>query len=636
MSKSKLCIIVLALVVVMLGAVQANAQYTPAENFYTAGSSAQFNTFGVAAIGTSNNGICGQHHWTGKSGGKAYQPTSSTQNGTYSITLVDPRSGSILAEPANLWVAWDNNAVNQVSGNGVVCFYASVDSIVGVRAYAARAYLSISSNASGATDASTNTFGGATVVDQVPLVGAGEPLPAVIYNIINNAVLNAANTDIRPEDAKFATMRALTTLGSQVTGRGVTGWGYGPSPIGTAILSSQSSTIANPVDFTLDCSDTDPVNSSINAGCGGGSTNIREYFEVPIGAAPVMIVANVSNTGSGHLGDGHYSNINRFVLRNVLEGTLPYVRDIGYNTTYNAGPPTTWTTTEAAVPLNVFVREPLSGTYNTTEWSVPMSLEMDGSQYHPGFVVGMETGVTPTDTTPVCGTKPFTAANCSTSSGNPLWMVNSVGGFRGRAVGTGEMITAVNGNADTIGFAFWGFSTYQGKANIKYLSVDGVDPLYSGPSSNPGGVGVFPSCTTNSNGYATACPNLSFPNIVNGSYPIWSNYRLIWDPFTSSTNIAPYVVAAAQTASDPSTGLVTDFVPVQYMQTFHSHYTQVVSDSGAAYGGNNGFKTAENGESQLVNIPETGGDMGGAVLTIQSEVDYLLDTGGNQQVGQFQ
>lgn len=634
--KSKLCIAASALVMALLGGASANAQYTPSENFYTAGSSAQFNTFGVAAIGTNNNGICGQHHWTGKNAGKAYPSGSSTQNGTYTITLVDPRSGSIVAEPANLWVAWDNNAVNQVAGNGVVCFYASVDSIVGVRAYAARAYLSISSNASGASDASTPA--GSTVIDQVPLVGAGEALPAAIYNIINNAVLNAANTDIRPEDAKFATMRALTTLGSQVTGRGVTGWGYGPGPIGTAIQSSQSTTIANPVDFTLDCSDTDPVNVNINQGCGGGADNIREYFEVPIGAAPVMVIANVSNTGTGHLGDGKYTNINKNILHNVLEGTIPYVRDIGYNVTYTAGSPNTWTTTETAVPLNVFLREPLSGTYNTMEWSVPMSLEMDGTQYHPGFVVGMETGVTPSDTTPVCTTKPFTAANCATSSGNPLWQVNSYGGFRGRAIGTGEMVTAVNAttNPDTIGFAFWGFSTYQGKTNIKYLDVDGVDPLYSGPTANSNGVGVFPQCTTNSNGYATSCPNLLFPNIINGSYPIWSKYRLIWDPFTQNTNIAPYVVAAAQTFSDPTVGLVTDFLPAQYMQTFHSHYTQVVSDSGAAYSGNNGFKTAVNGSSQTVNVPETGGDMGGAVLTIQSELDFLTDTGGNQQVGLFE
>ena len=614
MLKSKLCITALALGVAMLGVVRANAQtYAPAENFYTAGSSAQFNTFGIAASYAPVGALCGTNHWSGKNGGSA-----SPNTGNLSITLVDPRSGSIVAEPANIWIAWDNNAANGVAGQGVVCFYASVDSIVGVRAYAARATLSLSANASGASDVNP---------DLVPLIGQGSALPAAIYNIVNNAVINAANTDIRPEDAKFATMRVLTGLGSQITGRGVTGLGYGPSPIGTALLSSQSGTRANPVDFTLDCTDTDPINSSISGGCGAGATNIREYFEVPIGAAPVMVIANVSNTGSGHLGDGNYSNINRFILRQVLEGTLPYVRDIGYNTTYNATS-NTWGTSEAAVPINTFIREPLSGTYNTMEWSIPMALEMEGVLFHVGTVNGQETGVTPSAGTS-CTTKPFNASNCTTSSGNPLWMVNSVGGFRGRAIGTGEMVTAVNSasNPDTIGYSFWGFSNFQGKANLKYLTVDGVDPLYSGPSANPNGVGVLPGCTVNGSNYATACPNLTFPNLINGSYPIWSKYRLIWDPFTSSTNIAKFMVKYAQTASDPTTGAVTDFLPAAYMQTFHSHFIQITSDTGHAFTGNNGFKSK---------VPETGGDMGGAVLTIQSELDFILDTGGNQQVNQYQ
>jgi hypothetical protein len=62
------------------------------------------------------------------------------------------------------------------------------------------------------------------------------------------------------------------------------------------------------------------------------------------------------------------------------------------------------------------------------------------------------------------------------------------------------------------------------------------------------------------------------------------------------------------------------------MQTFHSHYAQVVTDAGVAYTGNNGFKTG---------VPETGGDMGGAVLTIQSELDFLNDFN-NQQIQQQQ
>jgi len=65
-------------------------------------------------------------------------------------------------------------------------------------------------------------------------------------------------------------------------------------------------------------------------------------------------------------------------------------------------------------------------------------------------------------------------------------------------------------------------------------------------------------------------------------------------------------------------------VPVKNLQSFRSHYAQVVRDNGIAFGANNGFKAG---------VPETGGDAGGLVMTIQSELDFIADSGGNQQVG---
>lgn len=579
MKKSRIVLAALSLSAALLCASNAEAQYAPSLNFYTAGSSAQFNTFGIAASYTipGNSGpLCGTHHWSKKS-------TSALP-----ITIFDPRSSSIIAEPANIWIAWDTNAANQVANAGVICLYASVDSIVGVRAYQARATVQLAAGLSGSADANP---------DLVPLIGQGEALPASIYAAVNGVVLNAANTDIRPEDAKFATMRIMTPLGTQVTGRAVTGQGYGPSPIGTAIKSSQSSAIANPVDFAIDPGDVDPINSA---------NSVRPYFDVAIGAAPIMVVANVSNTASGHLGDGNFTNINRFMLAKALEGNITHIRDLGYT----PGLPD--------VPFHVFIREPLSGTYNTMEFTIPMAREIEGDSFSPGTVNGQEAGVTPSNTS--CTTTP-----CAVESGNPLWHVASNGSTRGRVVGSGEMITTVNATADSLGYSFWGFSSFQGKANLKYLTVDGVDPLYSGPSANPNGAGVLPGCATTGN-YATSCPVIPFTNIINGTYPIWSKYRLMWDPATASTNIAATVVSYAQKASQPGVGVITDFLPAGNMQTFRSHYTQVVRDNGTAYTGNNGFKSG---------IPETGGDMGGAVLTIQSELDFINDTGG-QQISQQQ
>ncbi|MGB8260662.1 MAG: hypothetical protein WCE75_09940 [Terracidiphilus sp.] len=614
--------------------------YQPSEFFTTAGSSAQFNTFGIAAAysitipngsGTTTlSPLCGTHHWSAKN--------SSTSG--KSIVIYDPRSSSIPVEPANLWVVWNDAAAN-LAANGAVCYFASVDSIVGVRSYFANATLQIGSgwvNQAGA--------------NLVPLIGNDTTLPQNIYNIINNSLITAANTDIRAEDAKFATIRSLTAAGTQVSARAVTGLGYGTSGSGTgsAIKSSFSTTVANPTDFAMACFATSSGQSCETDSISGAPTP-REYVDVSIGAAPVMVFINTNNTANGHLGDGNYTNINRFILARALKGGIIHTRDLAYNAPalptaggQGQGTPQTY----PDVPLNVFLREPLSGTYNTMEWSIPNSSEIDAFAWSPGIVSGQETGVNPSVTAtctytgfslPGTGTTIVPLANtpCGlasvTNAGNPLWQVASNGATRGRAVGTGEMVKAVNAVADSLGYAFWGFSNFAGYNNIKYLTVDGVDPLFgtTTATANPGGVGVFPTCQTTS-GVATSCLQIPFTNILNGTYPIWSKYRLIYDPFTyAQGNIAPTVVTYAQYASDPVNGVIQDMVPANAMQVFHSHYAQQVVDqpiaasgggSYSAYSPNNGFKTG---------VPETGGDMGGAVLTINSELDFINDVG-NQQV----
>jgi len=613
MMKSKLLVAALALVA-SLSAVNASAQYAPAENFYTAGSSAQFNTFGVAAalpIAPSAYPLCGSNHWSKKNG----SVSANTQ-----IVLHDPRSGAvgsgtfIADEPANIWIVWDNNAQNGVAGAGVVCFFAAVDSIVGVREYEARGSVTLGSSLVGTAGANL-----------VPLIGADTTLPASIYNIVNGAILNAANTDIRPEDALFATVRALTPIGQFMSGRGVTGLGYGPNKttlgtIGTTIKSSQSSTVANPVAFSIVCTDHDPITGA--TGC-GATSGLREYFEEPLGAAPVLVIANVSNNATGHLGDGNYTNINRFALSNALLGNVNHIRDLGYTANVSFNPYVStlpaYGQNEPDEPLHVFVREPISGTYNTVEWSIPNSLEINGTHFAAGIVSGQENSIDPANNS--CSVVP-----CTVDSGNPFWNIASNGSTRGRAIGTGEMVSAVVNTPDSIGYAFWGFSNFQGKTGIKYLTVDGVDPLYSGPTANPNGIGVLPTCTT-SGGLVTSCPNLTFPNLVEGNYPIWSKYRLLWDPYTASTNLASTIVIDVQNASAPSTGIITDLLPINYLQVFHSHFAQQDTYSGGAVVADNGFKPG---------VPETGGDMGGAVLTIASELDFINDTGGNQQVNLLQ
>jgi hypothetical protein len=130
MKNLKTCLAALSLVAALLCATNAHAVTPPQATFYAMGSSAQFNTWGLAAGATIFSGgpLCGTHHWTQKSGG-----------GTH-ISMFDPRSGSILNEDGNIWIVW-NDAAAAGNPGGFLCFYLTVDSIVGVRGYQASGQL---------------------------------------------------------------------------------------------------------------------------------------------------------------------------------------------------------------------------------------------------------------------------------------------------------------------------------------------------------------------------------------------------------------------------------------------------------------------------------------------------------------
>ena len=593
---STLYMVALSLAATLMAGTAASAQFVPAESYFAVGSSSQFSTMALAGGVTVFSGgpLCGTHHWTQKNPG-----------GANTIAAHDARQiglETVLDAPGDIWIEW-NDAAATHSPNAVVCFYLRVDSVIGVRAFQASATLVLPTGLAGTADGNI-----------VPLLGFGEPLPSNIQNIVNGAKFNVAHTDIRPEDAKFATMRALTSQGSQVTGRSSTGLGYGPFPIGTVIQSGVSGAIAQPVDFAIDPGDNDPITQG----------PVRRYAEIPVGITPVMVIANYSNTGSGHFGDPvlAITDINLNTLAMMLAGgpvisTPPAVNttNVGFHIRDISTAPGA---SAAADPgIHTFIREPLSGAYNTMEWCGPNSSRIAGD---PRFALGQ-----------VAGQDANVAAN-------PLSQVTANTGTRKRVIGSGEMVAQVNNTVDGFGYSFWNFSSFQGRDctssscvngtnALKYLSVEGVEPLYSGSTANPDGVGVLPQCTT-SGGVIVSCPQLPFTHIVDGTYPIWSKYRAIYDA-TDPTNIAVTLIgtyAQEITANPlnpgtPGSGILTDFVPMKNVQTFRSHYAQVVRSNGVAFSPNNGFKSG---------IPETGGDAGGLVLSIQSELDFIADTGGQQ------
>ena len=494
--------------------------------FNVAGSSAMFNTFALAGYGSAT---CGGNIWTFKNGAQG----------------VDLRGGGAPVQTGNVWIEWDNS-----TSPTVVCSYLSVDSVVGNQLYFAQptSVLNILEPA------------GTAGMNLVPtLTDTAGGLPSAVIAALESQAFNAAMTDIRPEDALFATNRALGTLNTV----NYNGLGYGPGPVGTPIQSFFSSKEATPVGFAL--TGTDPISGQ----------KAKSWTTLSVGAEPVLIFVNTTQTSGGN-GDfsnsNAFQNINRLDLTLALNGTYPYTRDISSATGLQA------------VPVNVCLREPTSGTYNTLEFSIPRSVEINSTQ---------ELGVNP-----------------GVPGGNPLNIANAYsGGWRRRVIGTGEMVAQVanSANGDVLGYAFWSTGNFANvQADVRYLTLDGVDPIFP---SYSGGT-LPPNCTSGCAG------EVSFTNVINGSYPAWTILRIA----TAKTPPAG-VQALLTNAQNAAINTIPDFVPFQYngsqyLTVFHSHFSR--PNTKCATGVSNG-----NGSEPV----ECGGDEGGGVFTLQADLDNYTDTG---------
>ena len=495
----------------VLLALGANSYATTTVEFNAVGATVLFNTFGLAAVSSSS---CGTNVWTYKKGASG----------------IDGRSSSIPPETGNIWIVW-NTAETQV------CAYLGIDATVGAQLYFAtpRATLSIPS--------SEVLANGANLIPTL----TDTPLPQAVYNAVNGVAFNAAILDGRPEAALFAETRALAALDTVH----YDGLGYGPGPIGVPIESTFSSNEVTPVLFAI--SGADPIS---------GQT-VPAWTATKLGAGPEIIFVNTGNTGS--TGDfsntAAFQNVNRFELSLALNGSLPYTSDLS---------PTAGLTAE---PLNIVLRDPLSGAYNTVEFCIPRSVEVGSTQ---------ELGVNPT-----------------AAGGNPLDLASAGGGWRKRAISSSEEVSQVgtDSNGNVLGYTFWSTGNFANVVgNTRYLTVDGVDPLFPSYAG-----GSFPTCTA-------PCPGIvTFTNVLNGSYPIWSIYRVV-----SATKVPSGVSALITAAQTEASTTIPDFVPISELQVFRSHYTL----SGKP--GSNGLASGTH---------ESGGDVGGAVLPVQADLDYFTDTG---------
>jgi len=454
---------------------------------------------------------------------------------------VDNR-GTGLLETGNVWIVWDNS-----SSPTKVCSYIAVDSIIGQQLFFA-------------APASTFNilFPAGTAGDNLIPTLTDTPIPQAVINVLEGQPFNAAPTDIRPEDALFEETRVLAPLDTVH----YNGLGYGPGPVGASIKSAFSTKTSTPAIYAL--SGTDPIT---------GQT-IPATKTIDVGVQVVVAIVNAqqgSGQNSGHFGDStSFFNLNRRDWTLAVNGGYAYTKDL------------TSVPGQGTVPLNVVAREPLSGTFTTLEFNIPRNAETASTQ---------ELNVNPAQgqgTT--CPGQPC---------GNPLFLSNGAG-WRKRAIGNGEEIAQVGtaANGDSLGYAFWSVGNLAGQSpNIRYLQVDGVDPINLSYVD-----GTLPTCTA-------PCPGIvSFANVASGNYPVWNTLRVV-----SHKPIPAGVTALIAGAQHQVVDFLPDFLPLSAMGVLRSHYKQ----SGIV---------AANGSGGACNFAETGGDVGGAVITIQGDQDYCAAT----------
>jgi len=575
---------------------------TPVINTIIAGSSAMWQTLALGAY-DDDNGIPGTavpplfHYVNNTSGAGAAEQR---------FFLWDSRpdvfaAGNDVKDKGGIWIVWDsfsNDAGVHCTPN--VWAYIQTDSVVGNRAFFGGAgaagsafgdFVTVGANGWFADDGkiSSTLWGDGTAglfpsVNNIP--------PPFIQNLFvapvagGTNLVNVGATDIRPEDAFYAQTRANTTRQPALGVAGdLVGLGYnsnntisaGTAPdnsnvapctgtsklanlVGTPIASSLTGSTFGVVAFNL--TGVDPFTCN----------PIPAFSTIAVGASPIVFFH--SNNG-GQLGTAGATPTS--LLADASESELEQVFS-GQANGLAAGKVFA-ACTSCQGNFAVYLREPLSGTYNTVEETV---------MRHPSTLANsrfpMETGIDPT-----------------VANNNPLTNING----RYRAIGTGEEVTSVlqsvaNHAIDGIGYSFFSFGNFnpvKDSANVSYIRLNGIDPLWHnyipgtlgitdpgqpatagflpGSTDAPGTcAGHFPCAESlmwkADNTGSAATTSYSFPNLRNGSYPSWSVIRLV-----------------AATASSLATALVNN--SQKYVVSTVPDYVPFGAVSCPASGSINGF-----------------------------------------------
>jgi hypothetical protein len=592
----------LVLSALAVGASIVQAQ-SPTLHVVGAASTSSFLSAAIAAdqlalneIANNNTGSTQQtFHWTAKN----------------SANIVDNRSSLILPAVGNVFVVWIASNTDPTGNTGVTDIWTaeSVDATVAVRSFSAQqatgsgAQLQLIPAVAGNLVSPTSLWPDNTAdVSLVPATNVSSAI-GTSSNGTGDAYINVALADIRPEDALYATTRALAKLNTTT----YAGLGYigANKNVGEPIYTAQGTgTQATPVLFALSGGE-DPITH----------ITVPDYTSISVGAAPLIFVLNNGGTYSSSTSNlvTGVGTTGPFPLAHLFDGTTAA-------DTHNAafgGPGD-----GLGTPLTLFLREPISAAGSVAE-----------------FTLFRTTGNTK-DSQEVGVINPYDAPY------NPLNLATPTHGVRERALSTSEVVGksgaggyGLLGISNSLGYILFSFSNAAklDTTSFNYLTLDGVDPL-----SIPGTVNQE---LPNSALFAGGIPNQanvwgagnpSFPTLRNGTYKSWTTLRyLVPNSLIGADPYGPDVLA--QTAQDTVDTGSTDFVPFYTssgsdgLDVYRSHFKQ----SGKV--GNNGSVTAANsfdGGNTLGGGEESGGDVGGAIegpfgVTLPSTTGTAITSGTN-------
>lgn len=552
------------------------------------GSSAQFlgTMIGMSQLAFNNKGGNCIYHWTQKNAMLAHDNRDSLNR--------------ILDETGNMGIVWIASCSDVTGNTGItdVWLDGQYDSTLGVRLFSAQQ--KAPNAGSGATIYLASSIIGGTASNNLVLPNnlwadnaADVAIPANMVSYIGNAVtasslhVNMGLTDIRPEDALYATTRTKAALNTTTWA----GLGYvGPTAqIGAPIYTAQSGSTSNftPIGFALS-GGKDPISG----------VTVPAYTTIPVGAAPIVFIYNnggvfsngLADLKTGVKGDGTANVAGSYKLANLFDGTSSCDTNNAAFTNGGDG---------LASAITIYLREPLSGTMNTTEFTTFRTAGNTKDSQEVGVI------------------------NPTRAPYNPL-NLNCIGnGHRERRIGNGQVVSAVNATLHGMGYMFFSFAnstsvigSAANQGNYQYFTLDGVDPIGLATSNQE-----LPFCS------GTICPSslwshsISFPNLRNGTYKAWSLYR--WTNYETNTDpLGPTGLATSM--QDNINGTVADFVPFvtstnsDGLEVYREHFTQSAkscSYTGTTTCDGNATPTEllTDGNS-LGGGPEQGGDEGGVII----------------------